>query len=158
MGSSNKAMDRNLAMDSNKGTSRNLAMESNKGMAKSLGMVSNRDMESSSKATGRNLAMVSLKATASSSKATASSSSKATVRNQTMVSSPKATRIRMNINTSILRAAPRQAAETSTRRRRRPHTLQATLAGETTIRWAATWQHDLLCNAFIPSFHLKYCK
>merc|ERR1719458_845881 len=114
-----RGMDRNLAMD-NKGTDRNLVMDSSKATGSNLAMTS-------SKATGRNQIMVSLKAT----------------------DSPMATSIRTSINTSILRAAPRPAAATSTRRHRRPRTLQATLARETSIRWAATWKY----NPAVHSFH-----
>merc|ERR1739842_182086 len=112
--------DRNLVMD-NKGTDRNLVMGSSKATGSNLAMAS------SSKDTGRNPTMVSLKAT----------------------DSPMATSIRTSINTSILRAAPQPAAATSTRRHRRPHTHQATLAGETSIRWAAIWKY----NPAVHSFH-----
>merc|ERR1712150_268399 len=122
MGDSNKAMDRNLAMD-NKGTDRNLAMASS---SKATGS-SSKDTGSSSKDTGRNPTTDSLKATS----------------------------IRTSINTSILRAAPRPAAATSTRRHRRPLTHQATLAGETSIRWAAIWKYNPAVHSFRHSIQEK---
>merc|ERR550532_466111 len=130
---SNKAMDRNLAMD-NKGTDRNLVMGSSKATGSNLAMASSsRAMASSSKDTGRNPTMVSLKAT----------------------DSPMATSIRTSINTSILRAAPLPAAATSTRRPLRPHTHQATLAGETSIRWAAIWKYNPAVHSFRHSIQEK---
>merc|ERR1712037_399950 len=142
---SSKAMGRTRVMDSNQATGSNLAMASSKAMGSNLAMDSNLAM-ASSKATGSNLAMA--------------SSSKDTGRNPTMVSlkatdSPMATSIRTSINTSILRAAPLPAAATSTRRHRRPHTHQATLAGETSIRWAAIWKYNPAVHSFRHSIQEK---